>query len=369
MVSAIRNFTSQLENSIGRSIGDDAPIELRQEFIDLAFHLFDPSKERDEVELYSIITQSLGITPSGQPYGGFRYAASKAINTVEWPRVYDLISRLWVEVPFSLRGDYRIGVNRILAAYRIAWDLGEDGHLHRVLPPAARRQIEVVFQDLSEPHFAAAATSFLEGLNAYEDRPQRGRDACKNIFDALESVAKEIFSMPNATFGEVLTAARKQQSMASETISVLQKLYDLANAHFRHGRTTPLTLKPSEVDFVFFVVCGRHSLVRAPMSGAEISEAEAAGLTSPFFHEAVQERPRTPINMLFFDHFQPFVKQHVVGLVDHEIVALPAGRARNQPVQPEKGECRADVLSVSVITFAISRHVHAEPFEADTRKA
>ena len=73
--------------------------------------------------------------------------------------------------------------------------------------------------------------------------------------------------------------------------------------------------------------------------------------------------------MLFLDLFQPFVKQHVVGLVDHEIVALPAGRGRNQPVQPEKGQRRADVLGLIVITLALSRPVHAQPFEAETCKA
>ena len=54
-----------------------------------------------------------------------------------------------------------------------------------------------------------------------------------------------------ATFGNVLAEVRRRQSMANETSSVLQKLYDMANAHFRHGMTTPFTLKPPEVDFVF----------------------------------------------------------------------------------------------------------------------
>ena len=103
---------------------------------------------------------------------------------------------------------------------------------------------------MSQPRFAAALALFREAMNAYDDRPQRGRDACKNIFDALESVSKEVLGMPNATFGNVLAEARKQQSMASETISVLQKLYDMANGHFRHGMTTPFTLKAAEVDFV-----------------------------------------------------------------------------------------------------------------------
>jgi hypothetical protein len=44
-----------------------------------------------------------------------------------------------------------------------------------------------------------------------------------------------------ASFGNVLTEARKKQAMVTGTISVLQKLYDMANNHFRHG--TPFVLK------------------------------------------------------------------------------------------------------------------------------
>jgi hypothetical protein len=207
---AIRNFTSQLdeEDSAGRCIDNDAPTELRQEFLDLAFYILAPDSERDEAKLYRIITQSLGITGAGQPYGGFRYAAGRAINTVEWPRVYDLMCRLWPEVPFESLDEYRTGVNRILAGYRVVWNL-ERGQLHRVLPPIAQGQVEMVFQELSQPRFAAALMSFREGINACDDRPQRGRDACKNIFDALESLSKEVFAMPTATLG---TFSRRRAS-------------------------------------------------------------------------------------------------------------------------------------------------------------
>lgn len=246
---AIRSFTSQFgEDAAGRTVDDDAPSGLRQEFIDLAFHVL--PNQSYEPNLYRIITQSLGITGAGQPYGGFRYAAGRVINTAEWPRVYDLICRLWPPPPVYPRDEYRTGVNRILAAYHIAWDLGEDGQLHRVLPPAAQHQVEAAFKELSQPRFAAALGSFRAGMNAYDDRPQRGQDTCKNIFDALESVSKEVFGMPPATFGNVLVEARKRQSMASETIAMLQKLYDMANNHFRHGMTTSFTLKPPEVDFL-----------------------------------------------------------------------------------------------------------------------
>jgi hypothetical protein len=251
----IRAFTSQVgDQAAWRPVDDDAPAGLRQEFIDAAFHVLEPAPDFREARLYTIVSQSLGVVPSGQPYGGFRYAIGRDLNRADWPRVYDIICRLWPEVPWDLRDQYRTAVNRVLAAYRVAWDLGEDGQLHRVLPPAVQGQVETAFRELSQPDFAAAVPSFRDAMAAYDDRPRRERDTCSNIFDALESVAKAVFQMPGATFGNVLGEARKQQSIAVETIAVLQKLYDMANGHFRHGMTTPFTLKPAEVDFVL-VTC------------------------------------------------------------------------------------------------------------------
>jgi hypothetical protein len=250
MTMPIRSFTSQFEEPVGRSIDDDAPSGLRQELVDIAFHVLEQARGYNEARLHKIISQSLGFAPSGQPYGGFRYAVGRDISRVEWPRVCDLICRLWPEVPPDLRDEYRTGVNRILAGYGVVWDMGDEGQLHRVLPPVAQMQVEAAFRELSQPRFAAALISFRDGMNAYDDHPQRGRDACKNIFDALESIAKEVFGMPTATFGSVLAEARRRHSMSAETASVLQKLYDMANNRFRHGMTIQFTLTPAEVDFV-----------------------------------------------------------------------------------------------------------------------
>lgn len=248
----IRSFSSGLDDpTVNRSIDNDAPEGLRQELIDVVYLIFEQIGDRfDESKLHKIITQSLGMQPSGNPYGGFRYAVGRDIAKVPWQRVYDLIIRLRAEVPVLFHEEYRIVVNRLLAAYKIAWDLGQDGKLHRVLPVAAQSQVEAAFRELRHPRFSSASSSFHEAMAAFDDPPQRGRDACKNVFDALESVSKEVFGMPSATFGNVLAEARKQQAMAAETISVLQKIYDMANSHFRHGMTTPFTLKPAEVDFV-----------------------------------------------------------------------------------------------------------------------
>ena len=249
----IRSFSSQFEDTgqAQRDVDDDAPQGLRQELIDLFYQVCSRDPGFTAQHFHQVITQSLGFQPAGNPYGGYRYAASRDIQRAEWARVYDLISRLWDEVPEELRREYLAGVNRILAAYRIAWELGTDGQLRRILPPIIQDQIEIAFRELSQPRFESALQLFRDALIAYNDRPQRGRDTCANIMDALEAVAKEVFEMPAATFGNVLAEARNRQEMAAETISVLQKLYDMANSHFRHGMTTPFALNNAEVDFVY----------------------------------------------------------------------------------------------------------------------
>jgi len=260
----IRELTSQLQDNTSRAVDNDAPSGLRQELIDLVYQVHRTSVYKklgepiqgeyhpqfNEANLHKVITQSLGREASGQPYSGFRYAVGRDINKVDWPRVYDLICRLWDEIPFELRAAYETGINRILAGYSIAWDLGSDGRLHRVSPPAIQQQIEAAFRELSDPRFARALDSFQHAMNAYDDRPRRDVDVCKNIMDSLEAVAKEVCGMPAATLGNVLAELRKLQSLSSETISVLQKLYDMANNHFRHGMTTPFALQKAEVDFV-----------------------------------------------------------------------------------------------------------------------
>jgi hypothetical protein len=268
---AIRAFTSQLDDQgDGRPIDDDAPPGLRQEFIDAAFHVLQSAPNfTDGRPIYDIVAQSLGVAPSRQPYAGFRHAIGRDLSKADWQRVYDLICRLWPEVVrWDMQTDYRAAVNRILAAYRVAWDLGEDGQLHRVLPPAAQSQIEAAFRELSRPAFGPALQLFRDAMTAYDDRPRRDRDTCCSIFDALESVAKAVFEMPTKTFGDVLAEVCKRQAMSPDTIAVLQKLYDMANNHFRHGMTTPWTLKVAEVDFCIRHLHRRHSTACAPMNEA-----------------------------------------------------------------------------------------------------
>jgi hypothetical protein len=71
--------------------------------------------------------------------------------------------------------------------------------LERVLPVAAQAMVAAAFAELSNPAYAPALQLLNAARDAYDDRPRRDRDACSNIFDAMESVAKIKYQRPNDT--------------------------------------------------------------------------------------------------------------------------------------------------------------------------
>jgi len=241
----------------GRNL-EDAPDGMRQELIDLFFGLAEDNPGAvSDGRIHRVIGQSLGVGAAGQPYGGYRYAAGRDIGRVEWPRVYDLISRLWpIYEHAQLAEQYRQGVNRILAAHGVAWDLGEDGKLHRVLPASAQAQIDAAFVELNEPQFRAALQLFIAARDAYDDRPRRERDSCSNIFDAMESVAKEKYQRPRDTFGQVVAHIRQTQGLNEQIVSVLEAINTLRNRNFGHGGVVAFNLRPAEVDFTYLSCIG-----------------------------------------------------------------------------------------------------------------
>jgi hypothetical protein len=126
VIARLRSFSSKLDdNTATRSIDNDAPAGLRQEFMDAVYFVFEKSPGQfDERTLYHVISRSLGIERRGNAYGGFRYAASRGVNGAPWERFYDLVIRIAVEVPTIFKGEYRDIVNQLLASYRIVWELG-----------------------------------------------------------------------------------------------------------------------------------------------------------------------------------------------------------------------------------------------------
>lgn len=258
-MSHFRGFSSSDEfPQPVRNIDSDAPQAMRQELIDLIFHLTEHnSPPLSEERMHRIICQSLGERASGQPYGGFRYAAGRDLGGADWKRVYDLICRLWPEFQsVGVAGDYRQNVNRILSSYGVVWELNEQGRLQRHLPTQAQVMIAAAIAELNQPRFAPALILFNAAQDAFDDRPRRDRDACSNIFDSLESVAKEVFNMPNATFGEVLRNARQNQSLQNEIILVMEAINTLRNRKFGHGMTVPFDLSSKEVDFTYLTCIG-----------------------------------------------------------------------------------------------------------------
>jgi len=257
-VSWVRGFSGHSGDGSGAREVEDAPEPMRHELVDFFFSIAEHHPEELPPEhVYRATCQSLGIHAAGVPYGGYRYATGRDIRRIDWPRIYDVIVRLWPD--FDRQGfghKYREGVNRILAAYLTAWELDDQGRLYRILPGAALDQVTAAFAELQQERFAPALDLYNAARNAYDDRPRRDRDACSNMFDAMESVAKEKFQMPNSTFGQVVARIPSTGTMNTQVTNVFNALNDLRNKNFGHGMTTAFQLSPAEVDFAYLSCVG-----------------------------------------------------------------------------------------------------------------
>ncbi len=248
-----------------RNVDNEAPEPMRQEILDAAFSLGEHSDRSgpNPDRVYRIVSQTLGIAPSGNPYGGYRYAAGRDLNRAEWPRVYDVIIRLAAEFDQAGKFDeFQSATNAALAGNRVVWDLSDNRKLTRVLPSSAQQQVEAAFLEFTGPQFAPALQLLKSAKDAYDDRPRRDRDACSNVFDSLESVAKERLRMPTATFGQVIAQITP---LNPEVIDVLKSINSLRNRHFGHGMTTPFSLNRAEVDFTYLTcIAGILLFARMP---------------------------------------------------------------------------------------------------------
>ncbi len=227
---------------------------MRPELVDAFYYVAGQTNRQLDVDrdLYFIAEQSLGCDAAGNPAAGKRQRIGRDVAQTAWQRIYDLIERLWPEYQrVAAQENYREAVNRILSGYSVAWELGSDGRLHRVVPRALTEQAKATIEELSYPRFAAALQLYNAAIQAYDSRPRRDRDACANMFDALESAAKEVFRLPHGTFYDVLIIARRQGTFASETINALETINTLRNRHFGHGMTTQFQLTAPEVDFAY----------------------------------------------------------------------------------------------------------------------
>ena len=84
-----RAFSSQFDDqkikAVNRSIDNDAPAGLRQEFVDAVYLVFERQLDLfNEQRLHQIILGSLGVTPSANPHGGYRRAIAREVGKAEW---------------------------------------------------------------------------------------------------------------------------------------------------------------------------------------------------------------------------------------------------------------------------------------------
>jgi hypothetical protein len=253
-----RGFSSQLNDDSGARDIEDAPDPMRRELIDFIFSLSEHYHEEISPEyVYQVICHSLGFEALSFVPGGYRPASAKNLIRVDWSRTYDLIDRLWPD--FERQGlgkKYIEGVNKILAGYSTAWELDDEGRVYRLLPEAALNLVKTTFAELERANLTSALELFNDGRDAYDDRPIRDRDACANMFDAMEAVAKEKFQMPQATFGNVVSKMYKTNAVDHQITGVFHALNELRNKHFGHGMTTPFCLSKPEVDFTYLSCVG-----------------------------------------------------------------------------------------------------------------
>ena len=168
-----------------------------------------------------------------------------------WRRVYDVVLRFATE--FSRIGrfdEYREAVNSVFSAYGVVWRLEENGRLARIGPTPLNAQLDAAVQELGRRGFESALQLFNAARDAFNDHPMRARDACGNIFDAMEATGKIAYALPTGTFGDVLAAARG--NLNRWVYETLQRLYTLRNNEFGNGATAPFSLRSAETEFVYF---------------------------------------------------------------------------------------------------------------------
>jgi len=122
----------------------------------------------------------------------------------------------------------------------------------------AQKQVQAAIEELSSPRFAGGNEQLNAAMDAFDARPRREQDACINVFKCMESVAKVVFELPQATFGDVLKEVRKRKVL---NINVLEKINELRNREFGHGMTTGFNLSSTEVDFVYLTCIAAVSML------------------------------------------------------------------------------------------------------------
>jgi hypothetical protein len=236
-LAGIHNFSvQQAAAPVPRNIDNDAPVALRQQLLAITYDLLPQAHGFSEGDLYYGIEQMLGVQAAGNPMGGRRQRLGRDLGLTEWQRVYDVICWLWNRFQASvLHEAFRQQINIALAASHVVWDLGADGNMHRVLPAAVQAQVQAAFAELSDAQYVPALVLFNAAQAAYDEHPRQDRNACSNIFDAMESVAKIKYNKPNESFGHVMNHAAQHNLLRAEILATLRVLNDIRNHQFGHA--------------------------------------------------------------------------------------------------------------------------------------
>jgi hypothetical protein len=176
----------------------------------------------------------------------------KRMKDSDWWLVFNLVEPIYenfATYPHAQEG-FAKALNETFAQESMGWRF-EKGELVRTLPGPAQEQLDALFRELSQSRFRAALESLITANKAFNAVQRRDSEVCEKAFDACESVAKEVFFPDCPTFGDCIKEMRKQNAFASLTLAILEKLYALASAEFRHGNTAPFKLSAAEAEFVY----------------------------------------------------------------------------------------------------------------------
>lgn len=181
----------------------------------------------------------------------------------DWWKFYDFVELAWrklrdnprcsaLERTVSAR-EYASAVNSFFSSFSVAWQLSDEGELHRVLgsslADALSRATDVVADHPAARRLLEKAISFLSS---------RGLDpenAVKEAVSAAESFGREIYSNAK-TLGGVLDRLRKDDSFPHHIVEVMDKVWAYANskAGVRHGGPDPSSVSQADADF-FAQIC------------------------------------------------------------------------------------------------------------------
>lgn len=249
-----REHTAQL----GRTI-EDAPQEMRRQLVDALYRaadapIFDATRISVNDDLYPAISLMLGVQPVRVMHDAYAQRIGKNLGDTSWPMVFEVVVAMFQRLARFGRGDvFRDAVNAIFAMHGVAWDLGADGRLHRALPEGVQTQVAAMFAELADPRYDGARRLAQTAQAQYDARPRQDRDACSNIFDALEELAKVKLGMQGRGFGDVIAEMRRR-NITPGLADVLDRLNGMAHQTFRHGNN--IVIEPAVVDFIYLTCVG-----------------------------------------------------------------------------------------------------------------